>query len=56
MNLLILSYTLHRSILSTPVKNRVLADLCHTVWKVSLFEVFLTRIFPHSDCIRKFTE
>ena len=28
----------------------------YTEWKVTVFGVFLFRIFPHSDYIRKFTE
>ena len=29
--------------------------LCHTMWKVSVFGVFLVRIFPHSDRIQRDT-
>ena len=36
-------------------KNLVFA-LLHTVWKVSKYRVFLVRIFPHSDWIRRDTK
>ena len=29
--------------------------LYYTAWKLSFFEVFLVRIFPHSDGIRRYT-